>query len=251
VRYAEPLSGTASRQVGRDSPIRYTPRFLPLWFPSNLHFQSNLAVRVREWQDKLDPLLKDQQSRSAFDIHSYEQQVIGLVNESGKLVQDEDGTQARLCSFSEAVALKPQVLHAYTAFVFYADVCASQYEICRCFLAALQLAADGNVVISSASTSSDFSLTLHEGQLNERVLQFTAPSVASAMKKRRNLARTALVSDSEVTDAAVRPAAAQPRRSRLASSAVPSSENVPAPGAVGDSSKRQAPPPEQKEKLFL
>jgi hypothetical protein len=58
----------------------------------------------------LDPLLKDQQSRSAFDIHSYEQHVIGIVSESGKLVQDEDGAQARLCSFSEAVALKPQVL---------------------------------------------------------------------------------------------------------------------------------------------
>ena len=44
-----------------------------LFLLSNLEFQSNLAVRVREWQDKLDPLLKDQQSRSAFDIHSYEQ----------------------------------------------------------------------------------------------------------------------------------------------------------------------------------
>jgi hypothetical protein len=220
-----------------------------LFLLSNLEFQSNLAVRVREWQDKLDPLLKDQQSRSAFDIHSYEQQVIGLVNESGKLVQEEDGSQTRLCSFSEAVALKPQVLHAHAAFGFCADVCSLQYEICRCFLAALQLAADGNVVISSASTTSDFSLTLHEGQLNERVLQFTAPSVASAMKKRRNLARTALASDSEVTDAAARPALAQPRRSKVASSAAQSSENVPAPGS--DSSKMQAAPPEQKEKLFF
>ena len=79
-----------------------------------------------------------------------------------------------------------------------------QYEICRCFLAALQLAADGNVVISGSS-SSDFSLTLHEGQLNDRVLQFTAPSVASAMKKRRNVARVGDASHVEATDAAALP----------------------------------------------
>jgi hypothetical protein len=106
----------------------------------------------------LDPLLKDQQSRSAFDIHSYEKQVIGSVSECGKLVQDEDGTQARLCSFSEAVAFKPQVLSMSSACLSFANIRASQYEICRCFLAALQLAADGNVVISGSS-SSDFSLT--------------------------------------------------------------------------------------------
>ena len=211
--------------------------------------QSNLAVRVREWQDKLDPLLKDQQSRSAFDIHSYEKQVIGIVSESGKLVQDEDGTQARLCSFSEAVALKPQVPPCAGVPYFSAYVRVSQYEICRCFLAALQLAADGNVVISSAS-SSDFSLTLHEGKLNERVLQFTAPSVASAMKKRRNVARTG-VADSEATDAAARPAAAQSRRSRPASSAALSSENLPASNAVAESSKMQSLPQEHKEKLFF
>ena len=57
----------------------------------------------------MDPLLKDQQSRSAFDIHAYEQRVISIVSETGKLVQEQDGAQARMCSFSEAVALKPQV----------------------------------------------------------------------------------------------------------------------------------------------
>jgi hypothetical protein len=128
---------------------------------------------------------------------------------------------------------------------------ASQYEICRCFLAALQLAADGNVVISGSS-SSDFSLTLHEGQLNQRVMQFTAPSVASAMKKRRNVARTGLALDSDVTDAAAHPVAAQPRRSRAAApSALQSSENVPVPSAVSDSSKMPVPPQEQKERLFF
>jgi hypothetical protein len=115
----EPLSGTASRPAGRDSPIRFTPVFSSILFLlANLEFQSNLAVRVREWQDKLDPLLKDQQSRSAFDIHSYEKQVIGIVSESGKLVQDEDGTQARLCSFSEAVAFKPQVPTTSSLIIF-------------------------------------------------------------------------------------------------------------------------------------
>ena len=127
---------------------------------------------------------------------------------------------------------------------------ASQYEICRCFLAALQLAADGNVVISGSS-SSDFSLTLHEGQLNQRVMQFTAPSVASAMKKRRNVARTGLAMESDVTDAAAHPVAAQPRRSRAAPSALQSSENVPVPSAVSDSSKMPVPPQEQKERLFF
>jgi hypothetical protein len=208
--------------------------------------QSNLAVRVREWQDKLDPLLKDQQSRSAFDIHSYEKQVLGIIGETGKLVQDQDGTQARLCSFSEAVALKPQVpATQLLASIIPSNLCALQYEICRCFLAALQLAADGNVVISSASAASDFSLTLHEGQLNQRVLQFTAPSVASAMKKRRNVARTGLASDSEVIDAVALPAAAQARRSRAVSS-----ENAPLPSAIGPSSKIQVLAQEQKERPF-
>jgi hypothetical protein len=109
----------------------------------------------------------------------------------------------------------------------------------------LQLAADGNVVISSAS-SSDFSLTLHEGKLNERVLQFTAPSVASAMKKRRSVARTG-VADDEATDAA----AAQSRRSRPAPSSAPSSENMPASNAVTESGKLQSLPQEHKEKLLF
>jgi hypothetical protein len=197
----------------------------------------------------LDPLLKDQQSRSAFDIHAYEQRVIGIVTESGKLVQDQDGTQARMCSFGEAVALKPQVPSsaAAHAIIFWANPRVLQYEICRCFLAALQLAADGNVVISSSSSTSDFSLTLHEGHLSERVQQFTAPSVASAMKKRRNVARTG----EGAADAVAPPAAAQSRQPRAATSAAQLSENVPVSNSVSDSSKMQGTTQEQKQRLLF
>ncbi len=117
-------------------------------------------------------------------------------------------------------------------------------------MAALQLAADGNVVISSSSSASDFSLTLHEGHLSERVQQFTAPSVASAMKKRRNVARTGLASDGDAADAAA-PPAAQSRRPRVATSAAQLSENMPAPNSVSDSSKMQGTTQEQKERLFF
>ena len=118
-------------------------------------------------------------------------------------------------------------------------------------MAALQLAADGNVVISSSSSASDFSLTLHEGHLSERVQQFTAPSVASAMKKRRNVARTGLASDGDAADVAAPPAAAQSRRPRVATSAAQLTENMPAPNSVSDSSKMQGTTQEQKERLFF
>lgn len=83
--------------------------------------ESGLEKRVADWQTKLEPKLAEEEQRTPFDIHAYGDRVKTLV-----------ATQ----STTKEVAFAKAVSGL------------AQFDVCRAFLAALQLANDGNVEIS-------------------------------------------------------------------------------------------------------
>jgi condensin-2 complex subunit H2 len=76
-----------------------------------------MAKRIKEWEDKILPILEEQLAHSSFDMHAYEEDMLRQVSESS-------GQQV---DFSVTVEDKPL------------------FEVCRSFLTALQLASEGHV----------------------------------------------------------------------------------------------------------
>ncbi|XP_040271689.1 condensin-2 complex subunit H2 [Bufo bufo] len=113
-----------------------------------------LSLRVREWEDKMEPQLQEQEERGAFDIHDYGDRLVSQFSKVGEWR-----------SFASLMAHR------------------EPYEICRYMLASLQLANDYTVEVSQKPG-------LHEGldtmslrllsqqKAHERFKTYTAPSVA-------------------------------------------------------------------------
>jgi len=99
--------------------------------------ESELSKRVSEWQERMGPVLADQDARKVFDIQAYGEHILDHFT----TVECEESSS----SFRRLTA----------------DV--EPYEVCRMFLASLQLAADGNLVISTdakmGEISEDIALT--------------------------------------------------------------------------------------------
>lgn len=85
---------------------------------------TTLSRRVMEWQEKLLPLLEMEETHATYDIVSYGREILHTVDEQ----KDVDSC----LSFDSAVRGKPQ------------------WEICRMFLATLQLANNGNLALAAA-----------------------------------------------------------------------------------------------------
>jgi condensin-2 complex subunit H2 len=98
---------------------KYVERYLK--GVENFVHQSGLEARVGEWQEKLAPKLEAEEKREVFDIHLYGDRVKTLVSKQ---------STNKEVPFGKAVAGL------------------QQFDVCRAFLAALQLANDGNVEIS-------------------------------------------------------------------------------------------------------
>lgn len=79
---------------------------------------AQLAKRVQDWQQTVTPLLNEQDKRGAYDIEEYGKKVLTLF-ENEELVDKKEKTPK--VSFDEAVQGIPS------------------YEVCRLFLATLQL----------------------------------------------------------------------------------------------------------------
>lgn len=86
-----------------------------------LEEDEQLAKRMAEWEAQVLPVLQEEETHKPFDIREYKSTVLQEVEDS---------------PFAETVAEKPV------------------YEVCRAFLTVLQLACDGNVVLSG--TMDDF-----------------------------------------------------------------------------------------------
>ncbi|CCI47985.1 unnamed protein product [Albugo candida] len=86
--------------------------------------ESNLTKKVTSWKAKLTPCLQEQATHSPFDIHTYGSQILTQLNET-PVAQSPSLT----VQFDKLVGGFPP------------------YEVCRTFLASLQLANNGNVAL--------------------------------------------------------------------------------------------------------
>eukprot|EP00802_Teleaulax_amphioxeia_P009956 Tamp_09981.p1 GENE.Tamp_09981~~Tamp_09981.p1 ORF type:complete len:221 (-),score=48.89 Tamp_09981:1210-1872(-) len=131
--------------------------------------RSALESRVRDWRKKIEPALEAEEARKPFNIHEYGEQV-----------------KVRLAQELEAHAPKKETDEKF-AFDVAVKGC-TRYDVCRTFLATLQLANDGNVEIALEDPHDNSSIRLRlmsqDSKHKEMVSSYMAPSVASARKKR-------------------------------------------------------------------
>jgi condensin-2 complex subunit H2 len=130
--------------------------------------ETDLSKQVSDWQEKLTPLLKQQDAHPPFDIHHYGQEIIDRLEEeqNGASLDQHSRTtkrakkkRARLDPGSEDEEQRETV--PFETLV----EGKSQFEVCRLFLASLQLANNGNVALSHAHTTADHGRVPFEMQL--------------------------------------------------------------------------------------
>ena len=113
--------------------------FLCSYFCHCAYRETQLSKRVAEWTQRLEPILQQQEEAPQFDIHDYcatfLEDVCDAEEEQQQLLEQEDYEGEDMqdgVSFGEVVSGK------------------SSGEVCRIFLACLQLINQGNVVITPA-----------------------------------------------------------------------------------------------------
>jgi len=112
--------------------------------------EGELARRVNEWQNRLGPILQEQDNRAPFDIHQY----------GGKIINKLASTAPPRVQRSIA----EQKIKEIDAALRDSDVCLSfaqvvagkaRHEVCRMFLASLQLANNGNLQLMHGSNATE------------------------------------------------------------------------------------------------
>ncbi|XP_064262300.1 condensin-2 complex subunit H2 isoform X2 [Passer domesticus] len=105
----------ASPEPGYEELVR---RNVELFMASSQKFaqETELSQRIRQWEERVEPLLQEQESRAPFDVRAYGQQLTGRCAELGQWH-----------SLASLVAGQPP------------------FEVCRYLLASLQLANDEEV----------------------------------------------------------------------------------------------------------
>jgi condensin-2 complex subunit H2 len=116
---------------------------------------------VDRWQERLAPLLEEEEKRPVFDIHEYGETVIKSLMEGISRTKNNDPSNKTI-SFAEVTA------HA------------SRYEVCRLFLASLSLGGSGNVNIFQPNNdkSAPLQLELLCRDIERPMETYLAPSVA-------------------------------------------------------------------------
>lgn len=116
--------------------------------------ETQLSKRVNEWTMKLEPVLQKQELAPSFDIHEYSNHILEkfdiLASAQSQLREiqnhpiDEEG-DISIVQFEEVVAGQPRE------------------EVCRAFLATLQLANLGNIEVVSSTEGDGSSKANHQG----------------------------------------------------------------------------------------
>eukprot|EP00515_Schizochytrium_aggregatum_P004429 CAMPEP_0202048890 /NCGR_PEP_ID=MMETSP0963-20130614/3021_1 /ASSEMBLY_ACC=CAM_ASM_000494 /TAXON_ID=4773 /ORGANISM="Schizochytrium aggregatum, Strain ATCC28209" /LENGTH=706 /DNA_ID=CAMNT_0048613853 /DNA_START=1 /DNA_END=2121 /DNA_ORIENTATION=+ len=164
--------------------------------------ESRLHARVRRWEEKIEPFLVEQTARPAFDIHNYGGRILSGfastvssgskdVSGSGSLLSfdelsarigelglnkqsqsSEDSSEDEADSDSEHVAPEATTSTPGASAL-------DQFEVCRLFLASLQLANNGNVELVHESNNSELRIRLLDNVLaNKKLEGYLAPSAA-------------------------------------------------------------------------
>jgi condensin-2 complex subunit H2 len=103
----------------------------------NFAEQTDLTVRVKEWETRIRPLLDEEESHPAYDIKEYGQNLMQTVERSG-----DKSTGKPKIHFEQA-------MHGM-----------EQFQVCRYFLATLQLANLGKVYIEAETERQSLCVTL-------------------------------------------------------------------------------------------
>jgi hypothetical protein len=204
---------------------------------------SLLSRRVLEWQERLQPILEEEERHKPFDIHAYGRDILTAVDENkneeqGRLKETHRGrtvalTHHLLTAYSILVRLfsvhvgqwsilplpcavrrvtrsdAPCVASSYVIYVVHCLTRHSMYcsalvcvQVCRLFLATLQLANAGNVEIQRAVTTG----LSHNDNANGEAISAATMALKLISMDDHNLA--ALPAAAEAAAAA--PAAAEP-----------------------------------------
>lgn len=104
---------------------------------------NKLTERVAKWQERLAPILEEEERRASFDIYHYSRVLIEQAVESLRGKRTRDGSM-RVSDSSSIVDFK-SVTKGCT-----------RSDVCRFFLASLSLANGGNIKIEERSESYQF-----------------------------------------------------------------------------------------------
>ncbi|KAJ0398012.1 hypothetical protein ATCC90586_004704 [Pythium insidiosum] len=118
--------------------------------------ETDLTRQVSDWQDKLAPILKEQDRHPPFDIHRYGKSILeNLEIETSKVADDADA--AETTKRSKKAKSKAAVDDADRPTVPFDALVGGlqQFEVCRMFLASLQLANNGNVHLVHAQEAAE------------------------------------------------------------------------------------------------
>jgi hypothetical protein len=102
--------------------------------------ETNLSLRVADWTNRIEPLLFEQERMPAFDIHDYSDRILVQVN---RLVHTRQRQRKAEDCAKDVVRFNDVVISKEH----------SSAEVCRTFLACLQLANMGNLRILPPQTS--------------------------------------------------------------------------------------------------
>ena len=130
---------------------------------------TQLSRRVNKWQEKLAPLLEEEERRPVFDIHEYSRRVVDIIGEEVerrnlKKKKTDQGTGA--------------VSHKRVDFGLLAKG-QSEHEVCRMFMATLMLCNAGNVSVHKSSEGAhSVSIELLSTNMEQPLDTYLAPSVS-------------------------------------------------------------------------
>lgn len=124
---------------------------------------TNLSDRVDKWQAKLQPILEEEECRSAFDIHSYSKQLIESTEEGLRKERVKRKSDGSTQPVTRTVSFDTVTKHC------------TKTDVCRMFLASLSLANSGNLKIDETADSYYFDLVSNTVELPMETFQ--APSL--------------------------------------------------------------------------
>lgn len=128
-----------------------------------------LLKRVSCWRDRVEPLLFEEDQRDAFDIHECEARILNNFQRA------ERATEAR----AKQAKRGPAAADGEGSVLPFAELaqCSEPYEVCRMFLAALQLTNDRNVDVIAEGSVEDGSLSLNFQLLSGEMKQLALENV--------------------------------------------------------------------------
>jgi hypothetical protein len=142
--------------------------------------ESQLSQRVGEWQTRLAPVLEEQAQRRTFDIREYGHEIMGEVGEQ------MDSAKASNRAATKSSRRKSALLDENVIPLAAVTAGKPAYDVCRIFLASLQLANEGNLLLHHPENSGDVCglndlrvEVLSDVMSEERFDTYLAPSVAS------------------------------------------------------------------------